>query len=285
MIKIDGQVFTEYLTQAGKAPAMWPVIGPTGEPVTRSYPIGPEVEGETTDHPHHQSLWIAHDRVNGADFWAANTNKAPSGAGPHIVHREFEAIQSAGPHARVVARNDWMNGDERLCSDTRVIVFGLTENGDRWIDVTLTIDAAEGDVTFGDTKEGTFALRVADSMRLEANKGGRIVNSDGLVNDEAWGRPARWVDYSGPVSGERVGIAIFSHPSSFRPTPRWHVRGYGLFTANPFGQADFPEPEAARQGAVTVKKGDTLTMRYRVLIHRARSVSELEKAYREFAAR
>ena len=61
----------------------------------------------------------------------------------------------------------------------------------------------------------------------------------------------------GPVEGETVGIAIMSHPKSFRPTPRWHVRTYGLFAANPFGQKDFPNPEAAKQGEVTIKKGDS----------------------------
>ena len=129
---------------------------------------------------------------------------------------------------------------------------------DRWIDFTITIKATEGDVTFADTKEGTFAVRVADTMRLEAKKGGRIVNSEGQEDDAAWGMPAKWVDYTGPVDGETVGIAILSHPKSFRPNTRWHVRGYGLFAANPFGHKDFPKPELAEQGAVTIPKGDEL---------------------------
>ena len=68
------------------------------------------------------------------------------------------------------------------------------------------------------------------------------------TNDAAWGMPAKWVDYTGPVDGETVGIAILSHPKSFRPNTRWHVRGYGLFAANPFGHKDFPKPELARAG-------------------------------------
>jgi hypothetical protein len=97
--------------------------------------------------------------------------------------------------------------------------------------------------------------------------------------------PAKWVDYTGPVDGETVGIAILSHPKSFRPNTRWHVRGYGLFAANPFGHKDFPKPELSKQGETTIPKGDELTLHYRVLLHRGETnKEELEKAYKEFAA-
>ena len=285
VVKIDGELFTEYLTEAGESPALWPVIGPTGGAMTRSYPVGPREEGETDDHPHHQSIWFTHDEVNDANFWSDNRNDRRDGSRAHVKHREFDAVESDGSTARIVARNDWMKGDTKLFEDERTIVCGVRANGDRWIDFTITIKATEGDVTFGDTKEGTFAVRVADTMRLEAKKGGRIVNSEGQTDDAAWGMPAKWVDYTGPVDGQTVGVAILSHPESFRPNTRWHVRGYGLFAANPFGHKDFPKPELAKQGAVTIPKGDDLTLRYRVLLHRGGTdKAEMEKAFEEFAA-
>lgn len=300
VVKIDGELFTEYLIQAGQSPAMWPVIGPAGAEMTRRYPVGPQRTGETTDHPHHQSMWFTHDKVNGADFWAANVQSAAGDAdsddskGARIVHREFAALESDGATARIVARNDWMNGEVRICEDERTIVFGTREGGDRWIDFTIVLKAAEGDVSFGDTKEGTFAVRVADSMRFEAQPGGRVVNSEGQVDDEAWGMPARWVDYAGPIAvagvsdprhNETAGILIMSHPTSFRPVPRWHVRGYGLFAANPFGEHDFPSTKAAKQGATTIPCGDELVLRYRVVLHRgATDVAAMEAAFDEFAA-
>jgi hypothetical protein len=178
-----------------------------------------------------------------------------------------------------------MNSGKRVCEDQRTIVFGKGPAEGRWIDFTITIKATDGDVTFGDTKEGSFALRVADSMRVDAKTGGHIVNSEGKENGAAWGLPARWVDYTGPVDGETVGIAIMSHPKSFRPLPRWHVRTYGLFAANPFGQKDFPEPDAAKQGEYTLKKGDSITLRYRVILHRGKTDSkQLDEAFREFVA-
>jgi hypothetical protein len=287
VVKIDGQLFTEYLTKAGQSPAMWPIIGPTGQPMTRSYPAGPDQPGETRDHPHHQSLWFTHDQVNESDFWKANVEAGggeQGAGGPHVAHREFAEITNEGSTARIVTRNDWMNGARRIFEDERTLVFGTRASGDRWIDFAITLYATDGDVTFGDTKEGTFAIRVADTMRTEAKLGGRIVNSEGQVDDAAWGLPARWVDYTGPVDGDTVGIAIFSHPKSFRPNTRWHVRGYGLFAANPFGQRDFPEPEAAQQGAVTISQGEALTLRYRVLFHRGSTeAAGISQAFEEFA--
>ena len=283
-IKIDGQPFTEYHPQAGHSPAMYPLIGPGGKVVTRSYPFTPPSPDGTKDHPHHQSFWFTHDKVNGINFWAANKNDEQGDSGAHIAQREFVDI-SSGKTARIVTKNDWMDGTKRICEDQRTIVFGQGPNDTRWIDFTIKIKATDGDVTFGDTKEGSFALRVADSMRVDAKQGGHIVNSEGKEDGDAWSLPARWVDYTGPVDGETVGIAIMSHPKSFHPLPRWHVRTYGLFAANPFGQKDFPKPEAAKQGEYTLKKGDSITLRYRVILHKGKTDSkQLNEAFQEFAA-
>ncbi len=193
--------------------------------------------------------------------------------GAQIVQQEIVEVKSLGDTARLVTRDDWKNGNDRVCKDERTIVFGTGHDDARWVDFAITMTASNGDLTFGDTKEGTFALRVADSMRVDAKQGGHIVNSEGQENEAAWGMPARWVDYTGPVDGETVGIAFMSHPKSFRSVPRWHVRTYGLFAVNPFGQHDFPHHEAAKQGAVTIKEGDSITLRYRVLLHRGKTDS------------
>ena len=292
IVKINGQLFAEYLKGPKHQPCVWPIIGPTGKPMTRAYPIGPEVSGESDDHPHHHSLWFTHGEVNGLDFWTGRSSgqvrgretRAQRGGnqGSRIVHRDFVEVTNNGSQAKIVARNDWMNDDEKVCQDERMLVFS-TDGDNRWIDFTVTVKATEGDVTFGDTKEGSFAIRVPDTMKVDAKLGGRIVNREGLTNDDAWGMPSRWVDYSGPVDGETVGIAMLSHPKSFRPVCRWHVRTYGLFAANPFGQRDFPEP-GLKQGEVTVRKGDDLTLRYRVLFHRGdEKQANMEEAYRAFA--
>jgi hypothetical protein len=254
VVKIDGELFTEYLVEVGGKPILWPIIGPTGKPMTRAYPMIEGIEGERTDHPHQASFWFTHGDVNGYSFWHKDLTK----------HREFKRIES-GETATIIATNDWIGLDgKKVLEDERTLVFGKQGTA-RYVDFTIVLKATEGPVTFGDTKEGSFGVRVAETMKVDAKLGGKIVNSEGQTDRDAWGFPAAWVDYHGPVDGETVGIAILNHPSSFRFPTHWHVRTYGLFAANPFGLSDFPSP--AKDGEHTLQKGDELTLRYRVIFH------------------
>lgn len=260
IIKADGQPFTEYVIKSGSKPILWPIIGPNGKRLTRNWPMQTDVPGETDkDHPHQRSLWFTHGEVNGIDFWSEGKGR--------IEHREFVTVEG-GPQAKIVTRNDWLSpdGSKLICQDERTMTFGANASG-RWIDFDIAIKAVNEPVEFGDTKEGSFGVRTASSMRVDSKKGGKIVNSEGKENGYAWGRPAAWVDYHGPVDGDVSGIAIMNHPSSFRFPTAWHVRTYGLFAANPFGKKDFPPNAAKDQGAYTLPVGETLKLRYRVLLH------------------
>jgi hypothetical protein len=274
-VKLDGAPFAEYLVKHGSKPIVWPIIGPNGKRVTRNWPMDATVPGETDrDHPHQRSLWFTHGDVNGIDFWSEGKGR--------IEHREFVKV-SGGPEATITTKNDWLSpdGSKRICSDDRTLKFG----GDakcRWIDFDVTITATDGPVVFGDTKEGSFGVRVASSMRVDSKQGGKIVNSDGLTNAAAWGKPAAWVDYHGPVDGEVSGIAILNHPASFRFPTHWHVRTYGLFAANPFGLSDFTAGKS--KGQYTLPAGETLHLRYRVLLHSGdEQTGGVAEAYEAFA--
>ncbi len=284
IIQVDGELFAEYLILAGNQPAIWPIIGPTGKPITRSYPIGPLLETEVKDHPHHRSLWFSHQRVNGHDFWSERRDgKRLEPRTLLVKHLGFDKIESCDGAAVLVARNRWIADGDPICEDERTWTFGADDNA-RWIDLAIKIIASHGDVTFGDIKDGTFSIRVAGTMKVDAKLGGKIVNSRGQVNTDAWAMPAEWVDYVGSLEGETVGIAMFSHPSNFRHPCRWHVRNYGLFTANPFGEEEFPKSEVI-QGGVTIPSGDSLTLRYRVFFHRGNTEQgNVAQAYEKYAA-
>ena len=214
---------------------------------------------ETNDHPHQRSLWFTHGNVNGNDLWS----ELPIAGS--TVHRKFLDV-SGGSQAKIVSVNDWLdkNGN-KLCEDQRTIIGGV-DGDNRYIDFDIIIKAVDKPVTFGDTKEGSFGIRVPDSMRVDAKRGGRIVNANGTTDDHAWGKAATWVDYHGPVEGETLGIAILNHPSSYGFPTHWHVRPYGLFAANPFGLHDFDG--LAANGSHTLKPGETMTFRYRVILHK-----------------
>jgi hypothetical protein len=155
-------------------------------------------------------------------------------------------------------------------------------------DYEVTLHATDGDVTLGDTKEGSMAIRLAESMRLKPNEHnvgkptGHIVNSEGLRDNETWGKRAAWVDYHGPVDGATVGVAIMDHPSNPRHPTWWHVRDYGLFAANPFGIHDF-EKKAAGTGDMKIPAGRKLTFRYRFVIHEGdEQAGRIAERYQEY---
>ncbi|MCL2346845.1 MAG: PmoA family protein [Planctomycetaceae bacterium] len=284
-VDLDGKLFAEYRTNWNGTPILWPVIGPNEKPMTRSYPMSDDNPSEVKDHPHHRSLWFTHDGVNGNNFWTTGT----------IAHQEFSKAECDGKTATLVTKNHWIDAKtkETVCSDVRTMTFG-TINHDhhelRYIDFDVTLTAEQKTVTIADTKEGTFGIRVPSSVAVDAKKkdaklGGTIVNAQGDKNDDAWGKRSEWVDYSGPVDGETAGIAVMNHPTSFRFPTWWHVRTYGLFAANPFGIRDF-EPSLNQDGTITLKKGDSLTFRYRVILHRGDATAvDLPKLFKDYAAR
>lgn len=262
-VTLDGQPFTTYIFNSGFKPILWPVIGPTGKEMTRAWPLRelpPGDKSEATDHVHQKSFWFDHGNVNGIDFWA-ETSKVQG----KQVHKELVRADG-GKTGTVVTKNDWVGPDGKaIASDVRTLRFG-GDGVKRWIDFDVTVTAVADELKFGDTKEGSFGLRIAESMRVDRKLGGKIITSEGLEDDKAWGQPAKWVDYHGPVQGESLGIAILNHPSSFRYPSHWHVRTYGLFAANPWGLGDFTKGKESSD--YTMKKGDSFTLRYRVIFHK-----------------
>lgn len=258
-VLLDRQLFTEYLKLSGVKPILWPIIGPTGKPMTRSFPMA-RGEREKMDHPHQRSFWFTHGNVNGVDFWLESKTR-----GGQQIHREFRRVES-GPVGAISAVVDWIAPDgKKVLEDERTYTF-RTDGQSRIIDFDITLTASEGEVKFGDTKEGSFGLRVPTVLDVDSKQGGRIINSEGQIDAAAWGKPAAWVDYHGPIDGQVVGLAILNHPSSFRFPTTWHVRTYGLFAANPFGLHDFTG-DNAQDGSHTLAAGEKMTLRYRVVLH------------------
>jgi len=276
-VKIDNDLFTVYRIKSGAKPILWPVVGPTGKEMTRAFPMR-EVAGEKTDHIHQRSFWLTHGEVNGVSFWMEQ--------GEHgtIEHQGFDKVES-GPVGLLVARNLWKSKDGTVqCEETRTLRFGSSDSG-RWIDFDAIFKPAGGKpIVFGDTKEGAFGVRVAEALAVDAKKGGKIVNSNGETDKDAWGKRATWVDYFGPLEGETLGIAILNHPSSFRHPTYWHVRTYGLFAANPFGVKDFTGKKEDN-GSHTVEAGQTLRLRHRVILHKGdEKAGKISAEYERFAA-
>jgi len=118
---------------------------------------------------------------------------------------------------------------------------------------------------------------------------GHIINSKGNRDVDAWGKRAEWVDYYGPVNGKPVAVAIFDHPKNPRHPTYWHVRDYGLFSANPYGIHDFTAKTEQKQpvgaGDLKVAAGKKVTFRYRFLFHTGdEKEGKVAEHYKKYAA-
>jgi hypothetical protein len=272
-VQIDGKLFTEYRHGADASHVyFYPVIGPGGAKMTRAWPME-DVAGEEHDHPHHRSLWYAHGDVNGVDFWGEQasykgTPKSPVGK---IVHEKLLEAKG-GKEGVIQAQLKWEapDGTVPLRSVQTFRVHDRPAN-ERLIDFDVTLTAGDKEVLLGDTKEGTMAIRIAESMRLALPKKqtgqGRIVNDQKIEGAKVWGQRANWVDMSGPVDGRVLGIAMFDHPKNPRHPTRWHARDYGLFAANPFCENEMDKAQPKGAGAFKLAPGQSATFRYRIYIH------------------
>ncbi|HEX2035956.1 MAG TPA: PmoA family protein [Chloroflexota bacterium] len=285
-VQVNGEDFTTYNFGSDVVrPYFYPLLGPNGKSIVRTWPMvkGPDgkVEGETSDHPHHKGLYVAHGDVNGTDHWSEGPNHST------MRHAGFQRLVSGPVYGSFDETVEWLDRDGTrvvLQETRRVTIFNL-EPDERIIDLSLRFQASSGTVTFGDTKEGGLvSIRVASSMdgptRSRPDGVGRIENSyGGRQEEETWGKRAMWCDYYGPVDGDIVGVCLMDHPTNPRYPTHWHVRAYGLMTANPFGLHDFYNDPDTHRGDWTIPANESRNFLYRVLLHRG-STSEARVAER-----
>lgn len=259
----EGELFATVRFGDAEGPCVFPLHAKGELLVTRGFPIAPGPDDDR-DHPHHRSLWFAHGDVDGVDFW--------HGEGRMEVEHAHAAPHSLGA-ASVELALVWRAGDGReLLRERRRYTFHA-EVGLRWIDAEHVLESTEGVVVLGDTKEGTFAMRVAPTLDAEgAIATGHLFDAEGRAGADVWGRRAPWIAITGEVPSASGGapraltVALLEHPRNFRAPTWWHARPYGLLAANPFGRRAFERTQDGRDGSHALARGETLALRYRVLI-------------------
>lgn len=229
-----------------RRPFVYPVIGPSGRSLTRmGHPHDPE------SHSHHNSVWISHHDVAGVSFWNDR------GAG-RIVHQRVLRLDDGPAAAAVLTENAWMATNRVLLSERRLTTVETLPDGEWMLILDLQLEATHEPVTLGKTPFGVIGVRVAKTIGVH-DGGGMIRNSEGGVNEAGvfW-KPARWVDYSGPIAANAVeGLTLMDHPRNPNHPSVFHVRDDGWMGAC----LTFDAPR-------TLEPGQPLRLCYGIYVHR-----------------
>ncbi|MCA9097514.1 MAG: PmoA family protein [Planctomycetaceae bacterium] len=261
-VSIDGNLFTVLnFSKEQRKPYFHPVNGPDGTFISR--PLE-----NPSDHPHHKGLWFSVDEVNKSRHWMERSPIEPG---------EVKILQAEGNPAKLEMTSIWKADDGRdlLSEKTTVSIFA-----NRLIIYDAILKAEKEPVEFEDTKEGMFAFRFRDELREKV--GGHVSNADGLqTTKECWGKESDWVDYYGTVEGTTAGVALFDHPLNFHRS-RYHVRDYGLFAINPFGQHAYTNG-ALPKDPIHLPTGTFVRLRYGAYIHSGNTdEGKVKEAYQQF---
>jgi hypothetical protein len=271
-----------------RRPYWYPIIGPGGRSLTRmnmpgdpgrsltqaAQPQDPNKPEDPSGHSHQTSVWISHKDVNGIDFWRDGGPIA--GQIVHQPGREGLQYEDGPPAASLLTLNHWNDPQGKtLIIERRRTTVKPGGEGSWWMIIDLQLEAPQrGQATLGKTPFGPLGVRMAKTIGV-TDGGGRILNSEGHRNEaEAFRKPARWIDYSGPISNqESAGIVLMDHPANPRhPTP-FMVRDNGWMGAS----LTLNEP-------LTIVPKEPLRLRYALWVHAGvPDAAELDRQWQAFA--
>jgi hypothetical protein len=263
-ILFGDRLFSRYLfTDSLTKPVLYPVHFPSGLTATRGFPLSP-VPGESSDHPHHIGIFFTMDEVNGNGFWN-NTSGYPK------IRHVRTSFKKEGEGKGILSTvSDWTaKGGRVLLRENRTMVFYPGKSRST-VDFFIRLTALDTAVTIRDTKEGMFAIRVADGLREEGGSGTYLNSAGDISEKNVWGKRADWVRLEGTLEGKILGIVIMNHPSSTNYPTYWHARGYGLFSANPLGQLAFEQTRGRPDCApfnLTLGPGESAPFRFRMIFY------------------
>jgi hypothetical protein len=272
-IQVAGKPFSMlHFGKEARKPYLHPLLSVSGgpDPVTRGFPVDP-LPGDSTDHPNHRGLFIGAEEVNGQDF----LDNEPSVTTPDkgtIAFQKLLEVKEGEESGTLSFLAHWINHDGKLLLvERRTMIFYSKSKNIRMFDIDTELEAKEP-ITINDHQSAIIGLRLG--LGFDTHYDGFVVNAAGGINEEGVrGRRSPWLVWFGTTSGEgRVAVAMFDHPANLNYPCRWQVRDKGLLMANPFGGKIFAkfDPTAANENAAyTMKPGEKLRLRYRIMIYNA----------------
>jgi hypothetical protein len=245
-VSIDGKFFTSYIFSSDeKYPFFYPVNGPLSGGSVTSMRNG--------EYPHHSSLFFGCDLVNGGNYWQEGLERG------RIISVNAEILKEGADSVIITDECIWSRpGALSPVKDIRRFIITSPSASVRQIDAELKLEMLM-DVRIKKTNHSLFSARIAADLSVK--NGGTMVNAGGDSGEKAtFGKGSPWMDCYGKRGDFVEGIAILQHPGNpWYPSP-WFTRDYGFFSPTPMFW-----PENGTE--TSLKKGETLFLRYRVLVH------------------
>jgi hypothetical protein len=306
-VTIDGRPFTSYIwPDSLKVPVLYPLRTAGGTPITRGFPLEPRV-GERVDHPHHAGLWLNYGNVNGVDFWNNSTFVSAEQAAKMgtVVHKRIIKAVSSADKGELEVQTDWIMPDGSTVIKEHASFTFRAGPHLRSVDRVSVLTAQEKPVSLKDDKEGMLGLRVRKELEQPTQESvphvgadgkpttqksidntgvsGQYRTSEGKTGDAAWGTRGRWTMLSGKVGDEPITVAILDHPNNVGFPTYWHARGYGLFAANPLGQAELSGNKERLN--YSLQPNQSTTFKYRLIIlDQPTTPEQIEAQYQRWVA-
>jgi hypothetical protein len=234
------------------------------------------------DHSHHRGLWFCWKFVNGENFWEERP------ACHRVRTTRLDVDLDTRDCVRWESELRWeLERGGVLLTERRVLAIGSSRGAGERVRYPIDFDLAFTPavpvvelrlLTVRERPSGGYAgLGYRPARGMDVN--GRLVTSQGAATTADKGKSARWADYSGELDGAGTvgGLAVFDHPRNVRHPPPFFVLGPPGF--------GFLNPSPLFHEGLTLASGETLRLRYRVLVHEGSGdPDDLEGEYRRWVA-
>jgi type 1 glutamine amidotransferase len=274
----DERIVWQFNYGAGASkPCFHPVAVPGGPVLTLDHP---------SDHPWHHALWFSWKYIDGVNYWEDDPKTGV--AQGQTAWREPQIETRPDFSARILLDLSYQPIHQRpVLTERRVVEISPPDNDNAYHqDWTMTFTAADKDVLLDRTPlpgepggqpwggyaglSVRFAKEIQDAHLVTTE--GPAIFTDGVYRGKATG-----LDYSGWFASREAGIAILDCPGNLNsPTPWYAINNR---TMNYFS------PSVIEYQSHLLKAGQTLTLRYRVIIHPGHwSAGQLCRASQQFVS-
>ncbi|MDZ8118768.1 PmoA family protein [Pontiella agarivorans] len=247
-------LWTYHYDPAEGKPYFHPLSSTDGTPFTALRP---------KDHPWHRGLWFSWKFINGVNYWEEVWNTGVPREGYTRLLSTTKRI-SKSKAVQIDQVLDYAPGKDAapIMTETRTISVSAPDaEGVYMVDWSCTFTALEKDVLLdrtplpgepdGKAHGGYAGLSVR--MNKEVGARGEFVNRDGLKGMDTRRAAAAWEWFS-VADGDT--LLFMDHPDNLNHPAKWFVS-----TKMPYFS-----PAVIHDGPYTIKAGETLALKYRILI-------------------